>query len=128
MAREAGAAVPLLLIGGSVLVAATAVAGAAVSASVTHTRSEAVADLAAIAGASALLDLEGPCTAAARVATENRARLVSCEVRGAVVRVDVRVSLPGVLAQLSGREEARATSAAELLPAPLLGSLLPQQR
>ncbi|GGF49588.1 hypothetical protein GCM10011519_24400 [Marmoricola endophyticus] len=57
-----------------------------------HRRAQAAADLAALAGASALQDAADGCMAAARVATSNGARLVSCTVRGqeVVVAVEVR--------------------------------------
>lgn len=87
----------LLLVG-----AATGVVGAIV---VAHRRAQAAADLAALAGATALAGGRtghpgrDPCPAAAEVAEANGAVLATCLVDGADVVVGVRVSGPRWLGQ-----------------------------
>lgn len=115
--EDRGAAGLLLPVGGSLLVAAAAAAGLLVAGSTVHTRAESVADMVALGAAGALLDDPGPCPTAADLAAANRARLHSCEVAGAVVAIEVAVPLPRALAGLTGREEAEAAAAAELVVA-----------
>ena len=78
--------------------AALAVVGAIV---VAHRQAEAAADLAALAGATAIADRTGAdaCTAASAVATANAASLRSCQVDGEEVLVQVAVSGPRWLGQ-----------------------------
>ena len=67
------------------------------------------ADLAALAGAHALRATEDPCSAAAGVATANRAVVTGCTVDGhdVVIRAEVRVEL-GVLGSRTASAVARA--------------------
>ena len=98
------AVVALVLSAGS---AALGLAGALVA----RQRAEAAADLAALAGAQALLRGGDPCTTARRVAAAGRARVVVCEPAGTTVHLVVEVTLPGVLARLDmppARARARA--------------------
>ncbi|TQK68294.1 Rv3654c family TadE-like protein [Nocardioides sp. SLBN-35] len=82
----------LLLVG-----AATGVVGAIV---VGHRRAQAAADLAALAGATALGHSgRDPCSAAAEVAEANGALMETCQVDGADVLVEVRVDGPRWLGQ-----------------------------
>lgn len=114
MNREHGSAGLLLLLGAAVVCAAAAAAGALVAGSLAHTRADGVADMVALAGAAALLDPDGPCEAAARTATANEAELSSCDVRGAVVRVEVLLGLPRGLESFSGHRRFRGTAAAQM--------------
>jgi secretion/DNA translocation related TadE-like protein len=79
---------------------------------VTRQRAEASADLAALAGARALLRGADPCGAAGRVARAGPARLVGCRPAGAaVLEVVVEVPLPGAFRRLDmppARARARA--------------------
>jgi len=62
-------------------------------------RAQAAADLAALAGASALADLSdsaAPCAAADRVAGRNAAELDACTPDGRAIRVTVSVAGPDV--------------------------------
>lgn len=81
----------LLLVG-----AALGVVGAIVRA---HRAAESAADLAALAGASALARGEDPCAAAASVAAANGAAVVSCAPDGRDVRVTAEVAGPHWLGQ-----------------------------
>jgi secretion/DNA translocation related TadE-like protein len=81
----------LLLVGG-----ALAVVGAMV---VAHRTAQSAADLAALAGARALTDGADPCPAAAGLAADNGARLVSCSVVALEVTVEVTVPGPRWLGQ-----------------------------
>ncbi|GAA1953646.1 hypothetical protein GCM10009798_11010 [Nocardioides panacihumi] len=74
--------------------AALGVVGAMV---VDHRRAQAAADLAALAGASALGDGGDGCGAAARIAAGNGASLADCVAEGADLRVTVVVRGPGWL-------------------------------
>ena len=75
----------LLLLGSALAVVAALVAD--------HRRAQASADLAALAGATALARGQDACAAATRVAQANHGQLRSCEVSGLVVAVVV--SVPG---------------------------------
>ncbi|MDH2412584.1 Rv3654c family TadE-like protein [Nocardioides sp. CER19] len=106
---ERGSAVPfavaclgvVLLLG-----AALGVAGAMVA---DHRTAQAAADLAALAGASALADGRDGCGAAGRVATDNGAALSACRREGADLRVRVIVAGPRWLGSHGDLEaEARA--------------------
>lgn len=85
-------------------VALTAVAGAGIvltAALSARQAAQSAADLGALAGATAVL--ERPSTACARAGTivaENRARLVTCQVRGAGVRVQVSAPAPAAVTWL----------------------------
>ncbi len=91
----------ILLIGAGLGVAAAMV--------VDHRRAQAAADLAALAGASALRQGDDGCGVAQRVASANDAELASCSVAGADVVVTVTVTGPrwlGQSADLQGRARA----------------------
>ena len=97
--RERGAATVLVVavLGLLLLVgAALGVVGAMVKA---HRVAQAAADLAALAGASALADGQDACAAATRVATANGATVVSCAPDGLEVRVTVEATGPRWLGQ-----------------------------
>lgn len=91
----------LLLVG-----AALGVVGAIVRA---HRSAQSAADLAALAGASALARGEDGCAAASAVAAANSAHLVTCAPDAFEVRVGVRVEGPRWLGQTADlTAEARA--------------------
>ena len=97
--QERGAATLLAVsfLGVLVLVgSALAVVGGMV---VAHREAQSAADLAALAGASAVTDGEEPCPAAARLAADNDARLQECTVDGPEVTVEVTVAGPRWLGQ-----------------------------
>jgi secretion/DNA translocation related TadE-like protein len=76
-----------------------------------HRRAQGAADLAALAGASALADGGDPCAAAERVAAENGASLTGCAPAARDVRVTVVVPGPRWLAgyrDLEGQARAGA--------------------
>lgn len=83
----------LLLVG-----AAAAVVGVLVAA---HRTAQAAADLAALAGATTVVEQSGrdPCGVAAEIASANDASLTRCRVSGAEVRVEVSVHGPRWLGQ-----------------------------
>jgi secretion/DNA translocation related TadE-like protein len=66
---------------------------------VAHRRAQSAADLAALAGASAVAHGREPCAAAGTVAGLNGGRLVGCEVSAGDVRVEVVVAGPRWLGQ-----------------------------
>ena len=85
---------------------------------VVRQRAEAAADLAALAGARALLSGSPPCDRAGRVAAAGGARLVGCEVATSSVSVLVEVPAPRVLRRLDmppARARARAGGQPSLL-------------
>jgi secretion/DNA translocation related TadE-like protein len=91
------------------LLATVALVGAGVGAVVaTHRRVAAAADLAALAGASAVGSARDPCAAATDVAAANGAVLSRCELDGAVVSVVAHRGLPDALGghDLSARARA----------------------
>jgi secretion/DNA translocation related TadE-like protein len=96
---EGGAATVLVVAMASVLMfvmVGLAAAGGLVTA---QRRAQAAADLAALAGASALADVSGPaapCAAADRVAGRNAAVLDACAPDGRAIRVIVSVAGPAV--------------------------------
>ena len=93
---------------GLLLVVALAV-GAAEGLVVAHRRAQAAADLAALAGASALARGEDRCAIAATVAAANGARLTACLPAGREVLVTVSVAGPrgpGGVAELTARARA----------------------
>lgn len=63
---------------------------------VAHRQAQGAADLAALAGAGALLRGEDACVAAHHVARRNRASLSVCRVSGPEVVIDVRVRTDGL--------------------------------
>jgi secretion/DNA translocation related TadE-like protein len=72
-------------------------------------RAEAAADLAALAGAEAVLDGRDACAAADRIASANAGELVRCTVNGEIVEVRVEVKAPrllGTVWTLAGRARA----------------------
>ena len=81
----------LLLVG-----SALAVVGGLV---VAHRTAQSAADLAALAGAAAIVDGVDPCPAAARLAADNGARLQRCTVVSREVTVEVTVPGPRWLGQ-----------------------------
>ena len=94
------------------VVLSAATAGLALAgALVTRQRAEAAADLAALAGAQALLRGGDACGTARRVAAAGRASVVACQPVGTAVHLVVEVPLPGVLGRLDvppARARARA--------------------
>jgi secretion/DNA translocation related TadE-like protein len=105
--RGAATMLALTLLGALVSVAvALAPLGGALVAS---RRAAAAADLAALAGASALQQGRDACAAAARVAAANDARVAACAVRADDVRLRVVVDAGRVLGrslEVSGRARA----------------------
>jgi secretion/DNA translocation related TadE-like protein len=76
-------------------------------------RAEAAADLAALAGATALRDGGDGCAAALRVAVDNRARLSACMIApDASVTVTVAVALPTGLRRWAAVDVVRAVARA----------------
>jgi secretion/DNA translocation related TadE-like protein len=99
IARDRGAAtvwslalVNVLLLGGLVAAAVGALA-------VTRQRAATVADVAAVAGAQAVVD---PCAEATAVVAANGMTMVSCESDGVDVVVDVSATAPPVVSRLLG--------------------------
>ncbi|HTE73239.1 MAG TPA: Rv3654c family TadE-like protein [Actinomycetes bacterium] len=93
-----------------VLSAATCALGLA-GALVARQRAEAAADLAALAGAQALVRGGDACGSAGRVTSAGRARMVVCRPAGSTVLLVVEVALPGILGRLDvppARARARA--------------------
>lgn len=105
--RGAATVVVVALVGVLLLVAVgVAGAGGLVAA---HRRAAAAADLAALAGASALQAGRAPCPAAARVVAAHEARMTRCTVLGEDVLVRAEVDgppLPGRADVLVGRARA----------------------
>jgi secretion/DNA translocation related TadE-like protein len=94
---ETGAGTVLgLTLAAVVLFVAFAVVGATAVVT-THRSAQAAADLAALAGATALQDGADACDQAGRVARANRARLRSCAVEGWTVTVGVTAAGPVLL-------------------------------
>jgi len=81
----------LLLVGGALAVVDAMV--------VAHRTAQSAADLAALAGARALTEGADPCPAAAGLAADNGARLLSCSVTAREVSVEVTVPGPRWLGQ-----------------------------
>jgi secretion/DNA translocation related TadE-like protein len=105
--RGAGSVLAVAMMG--VLVTVTVAAGGVVGIVATHRVAQSAADLAALAGASALQDGGDPCTQAAEVARRNGARLSSCAVDGWNVSVAVSADtarLPGGVLDLEARGRA----------------------
>lgn len=102
----------LALVGLLVFVAVVAVGVSTVV--VGHRRAQAAADLAAIAGATALRDGQDPCAEAGAVADGNGAELAECSVAGATVAVVARLRLPAALGDRWVRARARAGPSADV--------------
>jgi secretion/DNA translocation related TadE-like protein len=100
-----GAAVVLTLALVCLLVFVAAVCVGAVAIVLAHRRAQVSADLAALAGASALQQGSDPCAAAGRIAARHRAELTRCTVDGSTVVVSTAVDLPAALGR---RAPARA--------------------
>lgn len=96
-----GAATVLVVAMAGVLLLVGAAAGVVGALFVAHRTAQAAADLAAVAGATALAEHSGrdPCREAAEIATANGATLTACTARGEDVRVEVSVSGPHWLGQ-----------------------------
>lgn len=91
---EAGATTIVVLALAFALVLVAWGAGSVVGTVVAHREAQNAADLAALAAA------QDGCSIAAEVATANQVRLVSCEVEGTEVLVEVAVAVPSAM----GRE------------------------
>jgi len=81
------------------LLMVTAALGVVAAIIVAHRRAQSAADLAALAGATALQRAADACGEAGAVAAANQARLSACEVAGQDVVVTVRVDGPRWLGQ-----------------------------
>jgi secretion/DNA translocation related TadE-like protein len=108
---QRGAATVLAVAMTGVLLLVGAATGVVAAIFVAHRKAQAAADLAALAGATALADRSGedPCGLAADVAAANHATLTSCAVEGEDVVVEVGVTGPRWLGQdddLTGRARA----------------------
>lgn len=108
--RGAGTVFALMWVG--VLVTLGMASVLAVGVVTTHRRSQAAADLSALAGAQAHQRGADGCAAAGSVAARNGARLASCRLVGRDLLVTVSMPAPGVLGEgsagLSLRARARA--------------------
>lgn len=105
--RGAGSVLAVAMLG--LLVTVTVAAAGVVGVVATHRIAQSAADLAALAGATALQDGGDACVRAADVAARNRATLDGCQVDGWDVAVVVRAStslLPGGLLDLRARGRA----------------------
>jgi secretion/DNA translocation related TadE-like protein len=103
----AGSVLAVAMMG--LLVTVTVAAAGLVGVVATHRIAQSAADLAALAGASALQDGADACDRAAAVAERNRATLTGCEVSGwdvAVVVTADTARLPGGMLDLSARGRA----------------------
>jgi secretion/DNA translocation related TadE-like protein len=96
---DAGAATLLVLAMAGVLLLVGAALGVVQAMVVAHRRAQAAADLAALAGASAVAHGRDPCGAADTVALLNGGRLVGCEELAGDVHVEVVVVGPRWLGQ-----------------------------
>ena len=88
---------------------------------VAHRRSQAAADLAALAGAAALQRGSDACAAATDIAGRNQAELASCSVTGDDVLVEVRTTTGPMLGHrypLSARARAGPVRSGGLAPGP----------
>lgn len=106
--EETGATTALTLSLIGVLVFVTIAVGGVVGVVGTHRRTQAAADLAALAGATALQDGADPCARASVIARRNGARLHGCRVQGSDVTVQVVADarLPGPPVELRARGRA----------------------
>ncbi|HET7069346.1 MAG TPA: Rv3654c family TadE-like protein [Nocardioides sp.] len=107
--RERGAATLLVLAMAGVLVTLGAALAVVVAMVAAHRAAQSAADLAALAGANAVLEGRQGCAAAGETAAANGATLTGCLVSGADVAVEVRVAGPhwlGQTADLGARSRA----------------------
>jgi secretion/DNA translocation related TadE-like protein len=105
--RGAGSILATAMLG--LLVTVTMIAGGVVGLIASHRTAQAAADLASLAGASALQDGHDACGRASTIARRNRAELRSCRIDGWVVVVVVVVRtapLPGAGFSLEARARA----------------------
>lgn len=97
--EERGSATVLALVMACLLVTVAVAGAAGAGLLVGHRRAGAAADLAALAGASALQHVSagvaGPCEQVAEVSASNRASVGSCLVEGEEVEVEVVVEVRG---------------------------------
>lgn len=110
---ERGAATVQVLMIACLLVMIGCALGAVGGLVVAHRRAQAAADLAALAGARALMSGAEPCSEAARVARLNGATVRGCSMQAADVLVEVTVTGPqwwGRPAQLAARARAGPAS------------------
>lgn len=113
--RERGSATVNATILVGLLTLAALVAASAAALYVGHRRAATAADLAALAGASALLNGGSGCDAAGGIARANHAELVRCETAGGVLTVRVSFEVPTMLpASLAVPAVARAGPAEAL--------------
>lgn len=96
---EAGAATLLVLAMAGVLLLVGSALGEVQAMVVAHRKAQAAADLAALAGASAVAHGRAACAAADAVAWLNGSRLVSCQEAAGDVTVEVVVTGPHWLGQ-----------------------------
>jgi secretion/DNA translocation related TadE-like protein len=96
---ERGAATVLAMAFLGVLVLVGSALGVVAAMVAAHRQAQSAADLAALAGATAVADGRDACVSAARIATDNAATLSRCSVDGRVVVVDVTVTGPHWLGQ-----------------------------
>lgn len=107
--REQGSALPVVVALGGLVMLVGLAAAFTVATAVDHRRAQAAADLAALAGATALQDGRDPCAAAVDVGVRNGAEAVDCRVAGVDVLVTARLPGPrfsGVGWELVGRARA----------------------
>ncbi len=91
---EGGAATVLVVAAAGLLLVIGTALGVVAALVADHRRAQSAADLAALAGATALMRGGAPCAEARRVTSANGARLVSCSLSGADVLVEAAVSGP----------------------------------
>jgi len=106
--RQRGSATVLAVVLLLVLGLAGALAAGLGGVLVAKRRAGAAADLAALAAAAAVQRGDPGCAAAAAVAADNRAQVVSCRVHGALVEVEVSVPTHGLPGITTVRDRARA--------------------
>ena len=94
---DRGAAVVVALAMMGVLMLVAAVCAGSVVIVLAHRQAQAAADLASLAGASALQRGQDPCPAAAMIAGRQHATLTRCVVEGSTVLVAAAVELPTAL-------------------------------
>lgn len=106
---ERGSALPLVVALGGLVMLIGLASAFTVATAVAHRRAQAAADLAALAGATALQRGRDPCAAAADVGSRNGADRVECRLAGADVLVTARLRGPrfsGLGWELVGRARA----------------------
>lgn len=91
---DRGSALPLVVALGGLTMLVGLAAAFTVATAVAHRRAQAAADLAALAGASALQHGQDPCAAASDVGARNGADEVDCRVAGVDVLVTARLQGP----------------------------------